>query len=239
LEVVEMDFVLVPGFWLGGWAWDEVAQPLRDAGHRVWQVTLPGLASPEDERAGISLDDHIEHVVDLLTENQLGSAVLVGHSGAGSVVYGATDRCPSRVAMAIYVDSGPLPDGASIVPAIPDSVIEMPLPSWEELEARGNSVEGLSDAVRELFRRRAVPQPAGPARDPLKLSDPGRLDVPTVLVNCSMPTAKVVELIAAGNPWFAELANLSVRHTELPTGHWPMFSRPKDLAELLLEVVAA
>jgi len=170
-----MDFVLVPGFWLGGWAWDEVAQSLRDAGHRVWQVTLPGLARPEDERAGISLDDHIE----------------------------------------------------------------LPLPSWEELEAQGNSVEGLSDAAKALFRRRAVPQPAGPARDPLKLSDPGRLNVPTVLVNCSMPTAKVLELIAAGHPWFAELANLSARHTELPTGHWPMFSRPKDLAELLLEVAAA
>jgi len=28
-------FALVPGFWLGGWAWQTVARPLRSAGHDV------------------------------------------------------------------------------------------------------------------------------------------------------------------------------------------------------------
>jgi pimeloyl-ACP methyl ester carboxylesterase len=35
--------VLVPGFWLGAWAWDEVAASLRADGHDVTAVTLPGL----------------------------------------------------------------------------------------------------------------------------------------------------------------------------------------------------
>jgi hypothetical protein len=32
-------FVLVPGFWLGAWAWDEVAAALREAGHDVEALT--------------------------------------------------------------------------------------------------------------------------------------------------------------------------------------------------------
>ena len=36
-------FVLVPGMWLGGWAWHDVAEALRVAGHRVYPVTLTGL----------------------------------------------------------------------------------------------------------------------------------------------------------------------------------------------------
>jgi hypothetical protein len=34
--------ILVPGFWLGAWAWDEVASDLRAAGHDVTALTLPG-----------------------------------------------------------------------------------------------------------------------------------------------------------------------------------------------------
>ena len=33
--------VLVPGFWLGAWAWDEVAAALRADGHEVTALTLP------------------------------------------------------------------------------------------------------------------------------------------------------------------------------------------------------
>src|SRR5262249_10351309 len=41
-------FVLVPGAWLGAWAWRDVADLLTKAGHDVASVTLTGLA----ERAG-------------------------------------------------------------------------------------------------------------------------------------------------------------------------------------------
>jgi len=41
--------VLVPGFWLGAWAWDDVVPVLRDAGLTPHAVTLPGLESPDDD----------------------------------------------------------------------------------------------------------------------------------------------------------------------------------------------
>ena len=43
--------VLVPGFWLGAWAWDEVAAALRADGHQVAALTLPGLESAKDRKS--------------------------------------------------------------------------------------------------------------------------------------------------------------------------------------------
>jgi hypothetical protein len=40
-------------------------------------------------------------------------------------------------------------------------------------------------------------------------------------------------MIASGHPWFVELASPEWRLLELPTGHWPMFSAPDELAALL------
>jgi hypothetical protein len=44
---VSAAIVLVPGFWLGAWAWDEVTGAVRADGHDVTALTLPGLELAE------------------------------------------------------------------------------------------------------------------------------------------------------------------------------------------------
>lgn len=89
-----------------------------------------------------------------------------------------------------------------------------------------------------------LPEPAVPATQPpepgtvlrqiVQLTNDARFDVPTTFVCCSIPSSQVMELIKAGHPMFAEVANLkSVDYVDLPTGHWPMWSRPSDLARIL------
>src|SRR5690242_18592108 len=99
-------FVLVPGHWLGAWAWEEVASGLREEGHEALPVTLTGLA----ERAGeltpeVGLEAHIADVVDAVESAGPGPVVLVAHSGANMAVTGAADRIPDRVSRVVYVDS--------------------------------------------------------------------------------------------------------------------------------------
>ncbi len=43
-------------------------------------------------------------------------------------------------------------------------------------------------------------------------------------------------MIASDNPLFRGLAGPKWRFVELPMGHWPMFSKPDDLAKLLLDL---
>ena len=53
---------------------------------------------------------------------------------------------------------------------------------------------------------------------------------------CSFSLEQVEEMIASGNPLFRKLAGPEWRFVELPTGHWPMFSRPENLSEMLLDL---
>ena len=231
-------FILVPGFWLGAWAWAKVAGRLRAAGHDVEAVTLPGLAERAAPRAGVTLADHVAAVAALVAQRGPG-VLLVGHSGAGSVIYAVTDRLPNQVRRAVYVDSGPLPDGTAISPHLGPDVTEIPLPGWAELKTAGTSLVGLGRQRRADFRRQAVPHPAGPARDRLRLTGTRRRDVPVTMITSSHRPADVARLANQGHPYFAELTELPVSYIGLPTGHWPMLSRPAALAAALLQTAAA
>ena len=200
-------------------------------------MTLPGLESVAADRSAIGLADHIAAVTGVLRAAP-SPVVLVAHSGAGAVVYGATDAMPEKVAVTIYADSGPLPDGTALAADLPPDVVELPLPGWEELEDQGTSLTDLDDATRAEFARRAVPHPAGPARDPLKLSNPARRDVPAVMICSTYPSEQVRTLAADGMPFFAELPHLRVSYVDLPTGHFPMWSRPGELAAAIDEAAA-
>ena len=222
-------FVLVPGHWLGGWAWDRVVPRLTAAGHPVTAVTLPGLESATADRRAIGLADHVAALAATVAEVGR-DAVLVAHSGAGRVVTGVLDRHPDAVARVVYVDSGPAAEGPGA--ELSDGLVELDLPPFEELEA---SLAGLSADDLALFRARAVPHPAAPVREPLALHEPRRRDVPSTLICCSLTSGDVADLAAAGHPMFAEVAELrDLTCVDLPTGHWPMWSRPDDLAGALL-----
>ncbi|HEX6953945.1 MAG TPA: alpha/beta fold hydrolase [Agromyces sp.] len=231
-----MDVILIPGFWLDASSWNEVTPALEAAGHRVHPVTLPGLESADAPRAGIGLHDHIDAVVRLV-DGLDAPVVLVGHSGGGAVAQGVVDRRPDRIARVVYVDAAPLGEGDSINDELPVHGDEIPLPDWSVFEAA--DLTDLDDDLRDRFRARAVPQPAAVASDPMRLGDERRLDVPTTIVCCEFPSAQVAEWIAAGVPFVREVAALrDVDYVDLPTGHWPQFTRPAELGRVLVDAVA-
>lgn len=225
--------VLVPGFWLGAWAWDAVTPRLRDAGLTPHAVTLPGLGAPgtpEEPRPGITLDDHVAAVRDLV-DGFDGDVVLVGHSGGAFVVQMVADQRPDRVRRIVYVDSGPLNDGLALRAGDPG--VDVPLPSWDELAAEGSSVEGIDDEGLARFRALAMPQPGGVASAPVRVADPRRFATPITAICTSLPSGLLRELIGSGQMPSELESYADVDYVDLPTGHWPMFSRPTDLADAI------
>lgn len=228
--------VLVPGYWLGGWAWDGVAERLRSDGFRALPVTLPGLESTSTPRAGIRLADHVDAVRAALDAAD-GPVVLVAHSGGGAIASAVLDVAAHQVARVVYVDSGPVWDGSVPRPDIPADAVELALPPFADLEAGGASLDGLDDAALRRFRERAVAHPVGPLQEPIDLPHGRGAAVPATIVCCSLPSETVRSLASSGNPMFSALADLSdVTYVDLPTGHWPMWSRPDALAEILADV---
>lgn len=220
--------VLIPGFWLGAWAWADVEPDLACGDIRTHPLTLPGLDGTTT--SGVTLRDHVDAVLELI-DGLEGPVVLVGHSGGGAVAQGAIDRNPERVQRVVYVDSGPLVEGVALMP---DAVGDVGLPTWEALGQQNCSIEGMDEVALARFRAQAVDEPGGVARSNVELSNDRRHDVPASVICTSFGSELLQQMIASGTiP--SELNSVrDVRFVDLPTGHWPMFSRPADLAEVLL-----
>jgi pimeloyl-ACP methyl ester carboxylesterase len=225
--------ILVPGFWLGAWAWDEVAAMLRADGHDVTALTLPGLESADADRSSITLSDHVAAITEAVTAASR-PVVLAVHSGTGFSGYVASDRVPERIAAMVYVDTAP-----GIPPLDPDFEGPEKSMSWEELSAEEN-LDGLSEEQLETFRQRAVPEPGGVLRDAVELTNDARLDLPSTLVCTGYSSQEYKEAMGEGYAWLAGLKEVrNITWVDLPTSHWPMWSRPKELAEIIGDVAKA
>ncbi len=223
---------------------------LRVRGDDVYPVTLTGLgervhlARPETD-----LETHIADVVNLLDYEDLADVTLVGHSYGGTVVTGVADRRPERLARLVYLDTGPLEDGQAIVDTYPvdyrdrveRAVAERgdgwrwPLPPFDELGAL-SSLWGLNDDQLDLLRSRAAPQPFRTFTQPLRLSKPLHGPYRRVAIVCTksgLTAASLREFAGSGDRRFRAFATPDWSLHELPTGHWPMFSAPNDLADVL------
>jgi pimeloyl-ACP methyl ester carboxylesterase len=224
--------VLVPGWWLGAWAWDDVAARLRAEGHDVTPLTLPGLESVDADRSTITLDDHVRAISEAVAAAEQ-PVVLAVHSGAAVPGYVASDRLPERIAAMVYVDS--LPAAGPLMTGVEGP--EKPLPEWGDL---GENLDGISDAQLATFRERAVPQPAGPIRESAELSNEARLGVPSTVICTAFPSDQIQAAVEDEAEWVADLADLrDVTYIDLPTSHWPMFSRPRELAWVIGELASA
>ncbi|CAN5157432.1 hypothetical protein BH18ACT5_BH18ACT5_08100 [soil metagenome] len=185
--------VLVPGFWLGAWAWDEVAAALRADGHEVTALTLPGLESADADRSTITLSDHIDSIVEAVQAADA-PVVLAVHSATGFSGYAASDRIPDQIAAMVYVDSAP-----GISPLDPNfNDVEKPM-VWKDIEEEEN-LDGLSEEQKETFRQRAVPVPGGVLREEVELTNDARRDVPSTVICTGFSSEEVKAYAEEHNP---------------------------------------
>jgi pimeloyl-ACP methyl ester carboxylesterase len=233
--VTPAPIVLVPGFWLGAWAWDDVAATLRAEGHDVTALTLPGLESVGADRSAIGASDHIDAICDAVSAS-VAPVVLAVHSGAGFSGYAASDRVPQQIAAMVYVDSGP--GKGAMDPEFAGD--ELPLPSPEKL-AEEENLDGLSAVQLATFQERAVPQPGNVLREGVELTNDARLDTPSTMICTGFSSEQVKAYAKEHNPaWLAGIAELrNVTWIDLPTSHWPMWSRPTELAAIIGDVANA
>ena len=156
------------------------------------------------------------------------------HSGTGFSGYVASDRVTDRIAAMVYVDTAP-----GVPPLDPSfEGPEKPM-SWEELSAEEN-LDGLSEEQLETFRQRAIPEPGGVIRDAVELTNDARLDIPSTLICTGYSSREYKEAMGEGYAWLAGLKEVrNITWIDLPTSHWPMWSRPKELAEIIGDVAKA
>jgi pimeloyl-ACP methyl ester carboxylesterase len=226
--------ILVPGFWLGAWAWDEVATALRADGHDVTALTLPGLESADADRSNVTFQDHVDAITAAIEAADT-PVVLAVHSGTGFSGYAASDVVPERIAAMVYVDSAP---GKGAMDAEIEGA-EKPF-VWEELKEEEN-LDGISEEQLATFRSRAVGEPAGVLREGHEFTNDARLDLPTTIIATAYTSEDYKKYAHEQDwAWLAGVRELrDITWVDLPTSHWPMWSRPQELAAIIGDVAKA
>ncbi len=230
-----MDIILIPGFWLDASSWSDITPALEKAGHRTHSLTLPGMESRDADRSGIGLRDHIDAVVTAVDALD-GPVVLVGHSGGGAVAHGVADARPDRIARVVYVDSAPLGPGGVINDELPVVDGEIPLPDWNVFE--DEDLVDLDDDLREAFRARAIPTPKGAAFDKRcsATSAASTCRSQSSAANSAAPGPSVDRTGRAVREGDRRRSRTS-SYIDLPTGHWPQFTKPAELTDAILSAV--
>lgn len=226
-----MDIILIPGLWLDASAWDAVTPRLREAGHRVHPLTMPGVDAPASD---IGFDDWVAHVVARIDELD-GPVVLVGHSGGGDVAWCAADARPDRIAHVVFVDTVPPPAEDRVNDfAVVDGVV--PFPGWDFFPEA--DVWDIDAPTRERTQRLMKPIPEGVAGGSIVLTDVRRFTVPVTVLTGRDDREDLERALAEWGSYreeFQAIEHLSVM--KIGSGHWPQFTAPERLAELILAAV--
>jgi pimeloyl-ACP methyl ester carboxylesterase len=226
-------FVLIHGGWDGGWAWRDVEPHLRAAGHDVLRPSLTGCGDRVHLRhPDVTMDTHIQDIVNLLAYEGVRDGVLVGWSYGGGPITGAAEHAADRLRHLVYLDA--------FVPEHARSMLDL-------LDPRvGESFEQAARAAGDGWR---VPYSGSDKDDgrprtdlllnalkqPFSLTSPAAARLPRTYILCTekgdSPIWSHVTRAAArakrGDGW---------RYRELPTGHTAVWTMPRETAGLLLEV---
>jgi pimeloyl-ACP methyl ester carboxylesterase len=222
------EFVLVPGAWLGSWAWDDVVPHVRAAGHGSYPMTLSGLAEKQGVPAG--QQTHVQDIVNEVLRRNLHDVVLVGHSYSGIPVGQAAERIGGRLTHLVFVDANVPVDGESFTEGSADfeAAITENGGFWRPLTAAEYEGQGLTDEQIARVVAGSTPHPGATLTEPAALKR-SIGELPTTYIKCLLdwpePTETVARLLSSER-W---------RLVTMDTGHWPMFSQPRELAQILLD----
>jgi pimeloyl-ACP methyl ester carboxylesterase len=230
-------FVLVPGAWLGGWCWRDVATDLQARGHRVICTTLTGLGerahlvSPE-----VGLDTHVCDLVGVLHFRDLSGVTLVGHSYGGTVITAVAERVPDRIGRIVYLDASVPQDGESNNDVLgPEfaAQIRSTAKAGKEWLVPPMSVAGwgLPDGMRRYVEARLTPHPLRSLDEPVRLRSRAAAMLPRAFMRSSTQSALYGRLMERGRQqgWYCR---------DLTGGHYPMLTQPQTVASSLAELPA-
>ena len=227
-------FVLVPGAWIGAWAWRRVVPLLERGGNAAYPLTLTGmgdrvhLASPQ-----VGVETAIQDVVNAIVYEGLEDVVLVGHSFAGKVVAAVADRMPERIGTLLFVDAARPAKVREPQGNMADDY------TMKEVKRRGDGwrfliTDTITDSIgsdmlgkdRDWFLSKTTPWPLKMIQDPVTLSE--KYDgVRRAYIFCTRGGDNVEEILKE---------KLDGPHRVLESGHWPMITKPAELARAMLEL---
>jgi pimeloyl-ACP methyl ester carboxylesterase len=233
-------FVLIHGSWHGGWAWKAVVRRLSEKGYSAHSPTLAG-HGPGVMRLGIIHQECVGSVVTYIQQHGLKNVILVGHSFGGSIVQKVAEEVSNRIARLVFLDALVLEDNECILDILPpefatlvndligassDSTMMIPWEIW-----RDNLIQDASESVARSVWEQLSPEPNQVNLDKLDLKRYDSLAIPKSFIHCRQDKA-------LGPGYFHPRMSSRLgafKLLEMDGSHEVMFTRPRELADKLVE----
>lgn len=218
-------FLIVHGAWTGSWSWERVVQRLHVLGHRAYAPTLTGLGERKHLTGpDVTLDTHIDDIVNEALFKDLDDITLVAHSYGGIVGVGVAERIADRISAIVFVEA--------IIPEDGTSFADL-MPYWDFSEPMiPPPPSSPGDYIREEDRlwadRKATRQPTGTFTQKLRVT------------GAYERIPKKTYILATRWDGFSKTAT---KHRDTPgwtvreiaTGHDAAIDAPDQLARMLVE----
>lgn len=226
-------YVLVHGAWGGAHGFRKVRPLLSAAGQEVITPALTGigershLASPQ-----VNLTTHVQDVVNVIWYHDLRDIVLLGFSYGGMVVTGAVSHVADRIRHLVYLDAFVPDDGQSLydLTGQPGGLVLGLREEWL-VPARPREYEDPAEA--DFSGPRRTPHPRAcftePARVPRHLED-------YPFARTYIKATEEAEPKAFWNAAQRAQSSPAWNYREIATNHMVPANRPRELAEMLLEL---
>ena len=220
-----MDIILIAGLWLPRSIWADVVAELEGLGHRAFPVALPGV---DDASTTATLDDQVAAALEAV--DGADRPMVVGHSAACTLAWIVADQRPDAIHSVVMIGGVPAADGEAYADFFPSVGGVMAFPGWVPFE--GPDSADLDQVARDRIAATAVSVPDGVSKGVVQLSDDRRYDLPVVLVCPEYSPEQAKKWIDAGD--VPELSRATdVSFVGIDSGHWPMVSKPAELARIL------
>ncbi len=228
-----MDIVLIAGMWLDATAWNDVVPELERLGHRPVALTLPGQG---DGDATATYDDQVAAVTAAVDAAD-GPALVVGHSAACALAWVAADARPDRSPRVALI-------GGHAERRRRDLLRRASTPSTASCRSRAGSPSRAPTpttcrpSLKAAVARGAIAVPAAVTQGVVRLQRRASLrraghdGLPGVHPR---PGQGVGRRAATSPSW---PRRTRVDYVDIDSGHWPMFTKPVELARILADCAA-
>jgi pimeloyl-ACP methyl ester carboxylesterase len=234
-------YILLHGAWEESRMWDDVSPILQQNGHTVTAIDLPGHGANKHPNSLVTTSSYRQAVVNVITQLDH-QVILVGHSMNGALISHVAEQIPEKIERLIYVTAFLLKDGGSVLEAMQSDADGEVLPEivFSDDQAYATLPEaalrriGFHDieesAIKRFLPLMAEWQATEPFMAKFVLSDKNFGSVPKTYIRTGMD--KMVSPALQDTM----IANWEVESVlDLESGHFPAFSQPEKLAELMLQ----
>jgi len=232
--------VLVHGAWSDATAWQAVVPLLKEQGHEVIAVNLPGHGSDETSFANISLQSYVDVVKTAIGDRK--NVILVGHSMAGIVISQVAEDMPGQIRELVYL-AAYLPQNGESLLSLAKQDADSHIGKYLQIDQATGSANVAKEGVIDVFAADAPaqisdylannikPEPLAPLATPVTLTEEKFGSVKKVYIHTTNDHAVSFTLQST---MVKNNGHISKEYS-LTSSHTPFISMPDKLAAILLK----